>query len=66
MELGEVVGPISTPTGPAFVTVVNRQDPFVPPLEDVRARVREDVLRRKALTLAQAKVSRSRRHAPRS
>ena len=57
MELGEVVGPISTPTGPAFVTVVNRQDPFVPPLEDVRARVREDVLRRKALTLAQAKAA---------
>ena len=57
MELGEVAGPISTPTGPAFVTVVDRQDPFVPPLEDVRARVREDVLRRKALTLAQAKAA---------
>ena len=57
MELGEVEGPISTPTGPAFVTVVDRQDPFVPPLEDVRARVREDVLRRKALTLAQAKAA---------
>ena len=54
MDLGEVVGPIGTPTGPAFVTVVDRQDSFVPPLEDVRARVREDVLRRKALTLAQA------------
>ena len=57
MELGEVAGPISTQTGPAFVTVVDRQDPFVPPLEDVRARVREDVLRRKALTLAQAKAA---------
>ena len=57
MELGEVAGPISTPTGPAFVTVVDRQDPFVPPLEDVRARVREDVLRRKSLTLAQAKAA---------
>ena len=57
MELGEVAGPISTPTGPAFVSVVDRQDAFVPPLEDVRARVREDVLRRKALTLAQAKAA---------
>ena len=57
MDLGEVAGPIGTPTGPAFVTVVDRQDSFVPPLEDVRARVREDVLRRKALTLAQAKAA---------
>ena len=57
MDIGEVAGPIGTPTGPAFVTVVDRQDSFVPPLEDVRARVREDVLRRKALTLAQAKAA---------
>ena len=56
MELNQVSGPISTPTGPAFVTVIERQDPFVPPLEDVRARVSEDVLRRKALTLAQVKA----------
>ena len=57
MELGAVAGPISTPTGPAFVTVVERQEPFVPALEDISAQVREDVHRRKALTLALIKAS---------
>ena len=57
MELGEVAGPLSTPTGPAFITIVDRQDPFIPPLEDVRAEVREEVLSRKALTLAREKAT---------
>ena len=57
METGEIAGPITTPTGPAFVTVVDRQEPFLPPLQDVRARVHEDVLRRKALTLARARAA---------
>ena len=45
---GQVAGPIQTPIGPAFVTVVAIQDPFVPPLEEVEARVRDDVIRRTA------------------
>ena len=57
MEPGEVEGPLSTPTGPVFVTVVDRQDAFIPPLEDVRAEVREEVLSRKALTLAREKAT---------
>ena len=32
---GQVAGPIQTPSGPAFVTVVDIQDPSVPPLEEV-------------------------------
>ena len=54
---GQVAGPIQTPTGPAFVTVVAIQDPAVPALEEVEARVRDDVIRRKAFTAAQARAA---------
>ena len=53
LEDGQVDGPINTPVGPAFVTVVDRQDPYVPPLDDVREQVRSDVVRRSAFALAQ-------------
>ena len=54
---GQVAGPIQTQTGPAFVTVVGVQDPFVPPLEDVEARVRDDVIRKKAFVAAQERAA---------
>ena len=57
LQPGEVDGPIGTPTGPAFITVVDRQDPYIPPLDEVRHQVRENVIRRKALTLAQAEAA---------
>ena len=57
LEEGEVDGPIGTPVGPAFVTVSDRQDPYVPPLDEVRTQVREDVLRQRALTLAQERAN---------
>ena len=57
MELGDVAGPIRTASGPAFVTVVDRQDPYVPPLDEVRDQVREDVIRKKSLTLAHQKAA---------
>ncbi len=53
---GEVAGPIPTPTGPAFVTVTGIQAPYVPPLEEVETRVRDDVIRRKAFVLAQERA----------
>ena len=56
LEEGAVAGPIQTPTGPAFVTVIGRQEPVIPPLEDVRDDVRRDVLRRKALELARQRA----------
>ena len=52
LEQGEVAGPVGTPSGPAFVTVIATQDPYIPPIDEVRERVREDVIRKKALTLA--------------
>jgi len=53
---GEVAGPIPTPTGPAFATVTGIQAPYVPPLEEVETRVRDDVIRRKAFVLAQERA----------
>ena len=52
LEIGEVTGPVNTPMGPAFVTAVERQDLFIPPLEDVREQVNQDVVEQQALTLA--------------
>ena len=52
LEEGEVVGPIQTPTGPAFVTVTGLQDPVIPPLDEVREDVARDVRNRKALERA--------------
>ena len=53
---GEAAGPIPTPTGPAFVTVNGIQAPYVPPLEEVETRVRDDVIRRKAFVMAQERA----------
>lgn len=61
MEPGEVAGPIPSPSGPAFVTVVATQDPYVPPLDEVRDDVREDVIRKKALTMAQERAAEAAR-----
>ena len=57
MEQGEVEGPIPTPTGPAFVTVIDEQDSLIPPLEDVQVQVRRDLIRRKSLELAREKAT---------
>jgi peptidyl-prolyl cis-trans isomerase D len=54
---GQVAGPIQTPIGPAFVTVVDIQDPSIPLLEDVEASVRDDVIRKKAFVAAQERAA---------
>jgi peptidyl-prolyl cis-trans isomerase D len=57
LEEGEVAGPIETQSGPAFLTITGIQDPYVPPLEEVEARVRDDVIRRKAFVTAQERAN---------
>ena len=57
IDPGAVAGPIPTPAGPAFVTVVDIQDPYIPELDEVREQVREDVIRKKSLTLAQERAA---------
>ena len=56
LEQDVVDGPIQTSTGPAFIVVIDRQDPVIPPLDDVREQVRRDVLRREALKLARQRA----------
>ena len=57
IEPGAVAGPIPTPSGPAFITVRDLQDPYIPELDEVRDQVREDVIRKKSLSLAQERAA---------
>ena len=57
LDVGDVAGPIPSPAGPAFVTVVEVQDPYIPELDEVRDQVQEDVIRKKALTMASERAA---------
>ncbi|HEY2434427.1 MAG TPA: peptidylprolyl isomerase [Vicinamibacterales bacterium] len=54
MKEGEVSEPIRTPQGYVFITVTGKQDAYVPKLEEVKAKVRDDVLKQKAIDKARA------------
>jgi peptidyl-prolyl cis-trans isomerase D len=57
MKPGEVSEQITTPQGIAFITVTGTQDARDPSLEEVKARVREDVLKKKAVDAARQKAA---------
>lgn len=57
MEQGKVSGQLRTAQGYAFITLVEIAPPAVPALETVRDRVREDVVRVKALQIANARAA---------
>ncbi len=52
LKEGEVSGAVRVSRGQAFLALVGKQAPYVPKLEEVRDRVREDVVRQKAKDLA--------------
>jgi peptidyl-prolyl cis-trans isomerase D len=54
---GEISEPIRTPQGYAFITVTGRQDAYVPKLDEVKAKVRDDVLKQKAIDTARQKAA---------
>ncbi|CAN5657804.1 peptidyl-prolyl cis-trans isomerase [soil metagenome] len=54
---GDVSDAIRTPQGFAFITVTGKQDAYTPKLDEVRARVREDVLKKKALDAARQQAT---------
>ena len=54
---GEVSPAIRTPQGFVFLTVTGKQEPYVPKLEEVKPRVRDDVLKKKAIEAAQQKAT---------
>ena len=57
LEEGTVSPAIRTPQGFAFITVTGKQDGYVPKLDDVKPRVRDDVLKKKAVDAAQQKAA---------
>ena len=54
MKEGEVSEPIRTPQGYAIVTVTGKQDSYIPKVDEVKAKVREDVVTAKAIEKARA------------
>ena len=61
---GEVSEAIRTPQGFTFITVTGRQDARDATLDDSKARVREDLLKKKALDLARQKATSLGRSSP--
>jgi peptidyl-prolyl cis-trans isomerase D len=57
MSQGEVEGPLQTSRGYAFVTLIGKQDSYIPKLDEVKERVREDVVKQKARDLSRQKAS---------
>ena len=57
MKDGEVSEAIRTPQGFVFITVTGRQDAYLPKVDEVKARVREDVIKRKAVDAARQKAA---------
>jgi len=57
MKEGDVSDPIRTPQGWAFITVTGKQDPYVPKVDEVKAKVRDEVLKQKAIEAARQKAA---------
>jgi parvulin-like peptidyl-prolyl isomerase len=57
MSIGEVSDPIRTPQGFAFITVLEKKDPYVPKLDEVKNKVRDEVLKQKAIEAARQKAA---------
>ncbi len=54
---GQVSDAIRTPQGFAFISVTGKQDGYVPKLDEVKQRVREDVLKKKAVDVAKERAA---------
>ncbi len=57
LKAGEVAGSIRTSRGFAFLTFVEKHDPYVPKLDEVKDKVREEVTKQKARDLSQQKAA---------
>ncbi|HEX7138900.1 MAG TPA: SurA N-terminal domain-containing protein [Vicinamibacterales bacterium] len=57
MKQGDVAGPIRASRGFVFETMVAKQDPYVPKIDEVKERVREEVIKQKARDLSQRKAA---------
>ncbi len=57
MNIGEVSGPLRTGRGVVFETVTQKQDPYVPKLDEVKDKVRDEVIRQRARDMAKQKAT---------
>ena len=57
MKEGEVSDPIRTPQGFAFITVTGNQPARLPSLDEVKAKVRDDIVKKKALDEARKRAA---------
>src|SRR5499433_994270 len=57
MKQGEVAGPLRASRGFVFETMIAKQDPYVPKVDEVKDRVREDVIKQKARDLSKQKAA---------
>jgi peptidyl-prolyl cis-trans isomerase D len=54
---GEVSEALRTPQGYTFITVTGKQDPYIPKLDEVKTKVRDEVLKQKAIDAARQKAA---------
>jgi peptidyl-prolyl cis-trans isomerase D len=57
MKIGDVSGALRASRGFAFITVTAKQDPYVPKLDEVKDRVRDEVIKQKARDLSRQKAA---------
>jgi parvulin-like peptidyl-prolyl isomerase len=54
---GQVSDALSSPRGPVFITVTEKKDPYTPALDEVKDRVREDLIRSRATELSRQRAA---------
>jgi peptidyl-prolyl cis-trans isomerase D len=57
LDVGQVSDVLASPRGPVFIAVTEKKDPYVPMLDEVRDRVREDLIRQRATELSRQRAS---------
>jgi len=57
MKQGDVSGPVRTSRGFGFLTLVGKQDPYVPKLEEVKTRVHDELINQKAREMSRQKAA---------
>jgi peptidyl-prolyl cis-trans isomerase D len=54
---GEVSDALNSPRGPVFIAVTEKKDPYVPALDEVKERVRQDLIRERATELSRQRAA---------
>jgi peptidyl-prolyl cis-trans isomerase D len=57
LKEGEVSEPVNSARGPLFLIVAEKKDPYVPKLDEVSGRVREDAIRARAADLSRQRAT---------